>query len=274
MLFERPDVPARAGRRIALPAGVESRFDLAYGEAPAQRLDVYRPAGAQGAALLFVVHGGGWQRGDKGQPRLIGNKVRHWGGRGLVVVSANYRVLPEADPATQADDVARALAWVQARCGAWGADPARIVLMGHSAGAHLVSLLSTDRALAARCGVQAWLGTVAVDSAAFDVERIMRRPHLGLYDLAFGADPAFWREVSPTRHLESPPVAPMLLVCSTRRPDACEQAREFAARARALGGRIELVELALSHAESNEQVGLPGACTDGIDAFMHSLGSA
>jgi len=257
-----------------LPEGVTAELDLSYGPSAAQRLDVYRPSGATDAALLFIVHGGGWRRGDKGAARVIDNKVAHWAGRGLVVVSANYRTLPDADPLGQADDVACAIAFVQAHAAAWGADAARLVLMGHSAGAHLVSLLTADPTLARQLGAAPWLGAIALDSGAFDIERIMSRPHLALYDQAFGADPAFWRRASPTWRLQQRPVSPMLVVCSTQRPDACQQAREFAAQARAVGGQVTVVELDLSHAEANERAGLPGRYTDEIDAFMRSVGIA
>jgi arylformamidase len=281
MFLDRPGwraaLAARVGwggeRRPALPDGCVVEPDLAYGDDVAQRLDVYRPAAARDAALLFMVHGGGWQRGDKSDPRLIGNKVSHWVARGLVVVSANYRTLPEADPLTQADDVARALAFVQSRAPAWGADPDRLVLMGHSAGAHLVSLVTADPAIGLRHGVRPWRGTVALDSGAFDVERIMTRRHFALYDRAFGADPAYWREASPVCRLREAMVAPMLIVSSTRRPDAFDQARGFAERARSLGGQVRVLALDVSHGEANELVGCPGPYTEEIDAFMRAVGA-
>ena len=270
----------RLGARARVPAdggpmrGTLVESDVAFGEAAAHRLDVYRPAGAARAALVVMVHGGGWRHGDKAAPRVVGNKVRHWVGHGLVVVSVNYRLLPEAGPLAQADDVARALAFVQQHGARWGADAGRIVLIGHSSGAHLVSLLTADATLAASHGVQRWSGTIALDSAAFDVERIMSRPHLPLYDWAFGADPGRWRAASPTWRLQGPLVAPMLIVSSSHRPDALEQARDFAERARVFGGRVETLAVDLAHAEANERLGLSGDYTDRIDAFMRSVGVA
>jgi arylformamidase len=75
-----------------------------------QRMDVYIPADARDCPVLFLVHGGGWRRGDKAHGRLIDNKLAHWLPAGVIVVSINYRMLPEADVLTQRDDVVAALA--------------------------------------------------------------------------------------------------------------------------------------------------------------------
>jgi len=93
-----------------LPAGTRVLRDLAYGPDPLQRMDVTLPAHAQAAPVLFLVHGGGWRRGDKTHDRLIDHKLAHWLPRGVVVVSINYRMLPQAAPDLQAQDVAQALA--------------------------------------------------------------------------------------------------------------------------------------------------------------------
>src|SRR6185295_4587727 len=132
----------RARQEPSLPPGVTVERDVSYGTFPRQRMDVYLPTGTRTGAVIVMVHGGAWRIGDKSMPQMVGNKVARWVPRGDVFVSINYRMLPQADPLTQADDVARALAAVQARAASWGADPRRVILMGHSAGAHLVALLS------------------------------------------------------------------------------------------------------------------------------------
>src|SRR3569833_2858615 len=102
-------------------------------------------------------------------PQKVLHKCAHYTGKGMVFVSTNYRLLPEADVLAQADDVCRALAFVQAQAAAWGGDGGRVVVIGHSAGAHLAALRSADPGLAMRHGVQPWLGTIALDSAALDM---------------------------------------------------------------------------------------------------------
>ncbi|MBZ8141673.1 esterase [Rubrivivax gelatinosus] len=260
-------------RRPELPPGAECRPDQAYGEAPAMRYDVYRPARAAASCpVLAVVHGGGWQRGDKAQAAALQHKLTHWLERGFVVLSINYRLLPEADPLQQADDVARALAHAQAHAGDWGGDPERFVLLGHSAGAHLVLLLASDASCTLRHGLRGWRGSVALDCAALDLVELMRAPHLPLYDAAFGDDELFWREASPLHRLQGRLAAPVLLVCSARRPLAWRQAEAFAAKARGAGGTLQLERVDLGHAEINRLLGLPGAYTDVVDSFFASLG--
>ena len=252
-----------------LPESVQVRSDLAYGADPAQAMDVYSLPGTHGARpLLVMVHGGAWRGGDKEYRGVVEGKVAHWLPRGYLFVSVNYRMLPRQDVDGQADDVARALAYVQAHAREWGGDPARITLMGHSAGAHLVALLSADPARAARMGARRWQATVALDSAALDVEAIMRRRHLGLYDRAFGADPEQWRRLSPLRQLRAGAV-PVLAVCSTLRPDRpCEQARDYAARARALGVETVVLPQSLRHDAVNRELGAEENYTAAVDRFI------
>ncbi|MGO4212959.1 alpha/beta hydrolase, partial [Terriglobus sp. YAF25] len=179
---------------------------------------------------------------------------------------------PAAGPLEQAQDVAKALGVVQAKAASWGADPNRIVLMGHSAGAHLVDLLSTSPTLIAGQGAKPWLATVSLDTATLDLVETMQHPHYRLYDNAFGDDPAYWNQNSPMQQLTRTPM-PMLLICSTIRPDhPCPQAERFAAKVKSLGGRAEVVPQNLSHMQVNANLGLPGAYPDAVDAFLQKLG--
>lgn len=255
-----------------LPPGASLQRDLAYGADPAQRLDLYLPPLADGAALIVMVHGGGWMRGDKALLRSVRNKVLHWVARGWALASVNYRMLPQAPPLAQADDVAQALAFVQGRAAAWDVDASRIVLMGHSAGAHLVSLIAADPAIAARLGAKPWRATVTIDSAAFDLVRIMNRPHYAFYDRAFGSDAHDWRAASPLHRLTAAPDAPWLTIHSARRPDSAEQAQAFAARAGALGGSVEVLAVDLAHGDLNDLLGAPGVYTEAVDAFLSRAG--
>jgi len=256
--------PTEAG----LPAGSRVLRDQPYGPDPAQRMDVFIPPGARSAPVILMVHGGGWRRGDKAHGRVVDNKVAHWLPAGAIVVSVNYRMLPEADVPTQRDDVAAALTQAQSLAASWGGDPSRFVLMGHSAGAHLVALL----AAAPPAGVQPWRATVLLDSGALDVPRLMAERHAPLFDRAFGADPAFWAATSP-RHRLSGPTPPWLAVCSSRRSQACDQVDAFARRVRETGGRIDVLPLDLSHGDINSTLGEPGHYTARVDAFLRETGA-
>ena len=254
-----------------LPEGAKLERDIAYGDHRLHRLDLYRPARAQGAPIIVMVHGGAWRLGHKGAERVVRNKVVHWVRKGWLFASVDYRLLPEARPLEQARDVALALAFVQSKAAAWGSDPARVVLMGHSSGAHLVSLLSADPGIASLSSTMQWRATVAIDSAAFDVERIMRGRHFGFYDAAFGATAQEWLAASPLHRLRELRV-PLLAVCSSRSGDCCPQALAFAAKAVAQGGRVVVQPEDLSHVDLNERLGTPGGYTDRVDSFLGSVG--
>jgi arylformamidase len=254
-----------------MPKGATLQRDVAYGADPAQRLDVYLPSHPNRAPILFMVHGGGWRRGDKDNVRVADNKVERWLPKGIIVVSVNYRMMPEAEPLTQAEDVARALATVQDLAPGWGGDPANIILMGHSAGAHLVALITAAPEIAAGQGAKPWKGAVLLDSGAMDVPAIMAARHWPLYDRAFGNDPAEWQVASPFHRLTGP-TPPMLAVCRKRGNESCPANHAFARKANALGGRVEVVPMALSHGQINRQLGLPGAYTERVETFMRSLG--
>lgn len=269
--------PGGAGRAAASAssasgAEVTKIADVAYGPASAQKLDVYAPAAAKGAPVIVMVHGGAWRMGDKARDGVVTAKVGHFVPRGYVFVSIDYRMLPEAGPLAQAEDVARALAFVQSKAASFGGDSRRVVLMGHSAGAHLIALLAAAPEIVTKAGATPAMATIALDSAAYDVPAIMTARHLPLYDRAFGNDPAEWRRVSPIDRLATGRApAPMLLVCSSRRDDSCAQARSFAERVGGLGGRAEVLPVAMNHMEINRDLGAGGAHTGAVDAFLASL---
>jgi len=280
-----PSVAARDGnslfpglmaamKPLHVPAGVRHVADVAYGGDALQRFDVYLPESPPRAPMpvIVMVHGGAWMVGNKAMPQVVENKVTRWVTRGAVLVSVGYRLVPQVGPLDEADDVARALAAVQRLAPTWGADPERVVLMGHSAGAHLVALLDASPTLAQRAGVRPWLGTVVLDSAALNLPALMGQPHARFYDRVFGKDPALWRAASPTDVLAAG-APPMLLVCSTQRVDAsCLQSQRFAAHARSLGVRVSVSEQNLSHLQVNDTLGLPGSETDAVQAFFAAVG--
>ena len=254
-----------------LPAGVTLQPDIAYGADPAQRFDVYLPPHPQNAPILFMVHGGAWRVGDKTNERVVENKVAHWVPQGVIFVSVNYRMIPEAKPLLQAEDVARALAKVQELAPGWGGDPANVILMGHSAGAHLVALINAAPDIATAAGAKPWKGTVLLDSGAMDVPAVMNARHMPLYDKAFGDDPANWHAASPYHRLAGP-MPPILAVCRERSSDSCPANRAFADKAATLGSNVDVLPMDLSHGEINKLLGLPSAYTTRVDDFMRSLG--
>lgn len=267
------DAGERVSLRARIPPEVRVLRDLAYGAQARQRLDVYLPAQPKNAPVILMVHGGGWSRGDKNVRGVVENKVARWVGRGFIFVSVNYRLVPEADPLAQAADVAAALAYAQDHAAGWGGDPRRFVLMGHSAGAHLVALLEAAPSIAAQAGARPWLATVALDSGAYDVEALMRRPHFPLYDHAFGRDGAAWRLASPQARMERSG-GNFLAVCSSRRFYACAESREFVAQAQRYGRRASVLAEDLSHGAINANLGEDNAYTRQVEDFLAALDPA
>ena len=256
--------------RLALAGGMRLLKDVPYANEGKQRMDVYLPRQPAGAPVIFMVHGGAWRLGDKDARAVVENKVARWVPQGFIFISTNYRLLPDTAPLEQAEDIARALATAQAKAASWGGDPTRFILMGHSAGAHLVALVATSPEIVRRAGAKPWLGSVLLDSAALDVVTIMQARHARFYDRAFGKDPAYWRAVSPLHGL-SENTAPLLAVCSSQRTESCPQASRFVEKATALGVRASVLQQDRSHQEINQQLGLANPYTDAVEVFMGSL---
>jgi acetyl esterase/lipase len=113
-------------------------FDAAAGLSA----DVYRPpGGGDGAPVVVFLYGGSWQNGQRGYYRFVGHALA---GQGFVVVIPDYRKAPAHPFPAFMHDAAAATAWAQANARAFGGDPARLFLMGHSAGAQIAALLGTD----------------------------------------------------------------------------------------------------------------------------------
>src|SRR3954470_18803016 len=121
----------------------DGKRDVPYVEKADERqvLDVYSPPNAKNLPVVFWIHGGGWQTGDKSEVQI---KPQAFTDKGFVFVSTNYRLLPAVDMATIVRDVAKAIRWVHDHIAEHGGDPKRILVMGHSAGAQLAALLCTD----------------------------------------------------------------------------------------------------------------------------------
>lgn len=117
-------------------------LDIAYGPETRQRLDVYKPdsAGADKPVVVFL-YGGSWKNGKRENYRFAGQA---FASRGYVTVIPDYRTYPEVRFPAFVEDAAAAVAWVRENISRFGGDPSRIVLAGHSAGAHIAALLAYD----------------------------------------------------------------------------------------------------------------------------------
>ncbi len=268
----------RSGKRMYGPeADIE---DISYGSKKLETLDVFYPAKSSAkrselAPVIFMVHGGGWCIGSKDMRSVTESKVSRWTPKGFMFISVNYPMIMDGSMAVaQAESVAKALAYVQANAEKWGGDPDRIIMMGHSAGAHLVSLVNADSELRKRSGAKPVLGTVSLDSGAVNVPKQMPIAVdvlKNIYKEAFGTDKEGWIAASPYHQLDKH-ASPWLGVCSTTRPDnPCEQAEEYAEKSRALGIEAQVLKQKKGHGSINSNLGISGRYTRAVEKFMASL---
>jgi acetyl esterase/lipase len=121
-------------------------YDGADKDKDKHKLDLYVPEGAKDFPVLFFVHGGAWVFGDRGDlfGTLYGGLAKVYAKQGIAVVVISYRLSPKVTHPEHVKDVARAFAWTHKNIGKYGGKSEQIFISGHSAGAHLVSLLTTD----------------------------------------------------------------------------------------------------------------------------------
>lgn len=246
----------------------QTKLDVSYGQNKNQTLDAYIPANTDNAPVIIMVHGGAWIIGDKASGSVITNKKSHYIEQGYIFVSINYPLLPEATPDAQAESVAEAISYVQKNASDWGGDANNVIVMGHSAGAHLIALLSNKQDQYPE--LAPWSGTVILDSAGLDIVSIMEAGHYNLYDRAFGSDPVYWRDNSPLEQINSQ-TEPIFIACSTQRDGVCDEANAFALKAKSYDTAVTTYPVNLQHEEINNLLGLPSAYTSAVDDFIESV---
>jgi arylformamidase len=249
-------------------AGITRHADIRYDTIPGvdaerQSLDVFTGPSLRKAPVILFVHGGSWQRGSKA---AVASKPLAFVPAGFVTVAANYRFRPNVEIGDMARDIATATAWVRQNISRCGGDPDRIILMGHSAGAHLVAVVGTDTRFLSDAGVPraSIIGVVPLDTGPYDVAKQMgnggKDAGLGaqygtMIQMVFGSDKAKWLEVSPSDHVKAG-LPPFLVVSSDKRSDAKAQAIPFVEKLKASGVAAEWYEAkGLDHGGVNADVG-------------------
>ena len=249
-----------------------------------QVLDIYAPEGAKNLPVVFWIHGGGWQAGDKTDVQI---KPRVLAERGFVFVSTNYRLLPEVEMDVLIRDVAKSLGWVHKHIAGHGGDPARIFVMGHSAGAQLAALLCTDDRYLKAEGVpfDVLKGCVPVDGDTYDLpamimtaevrQAVHRLPlpvpgHRG----KFGNDPKKHVDFSAVTHVaKGKGIPPFLILHVAGHPDTTAQARRLAAVLQEAGIPTRLFGAKeTTHNKLNADLGLPDdPATEELFRFLDGL---
>lgn len=253
--------------------------DIVYGSDPLQRLDFHAVKTSGPAPLVLFVHGGGWKRGDKSNGTGT-FKAPHFTGLGYHFASTNYRLVPVATVEQQAADIAAALAALLRQADSLAIDRRKVVLMGHSAGAHLVALVGTDPQYLRAVGLSPndVAGIIPLDGAGYDVPAQMGENALLMGDTymqAFGSDPERQRAVSPTFNAAAPNVDNWL-IAHVERADAKRQSDGLAAALRSAGARAVVRAFPgrglQGHAEINRRMGDPAyAATPVVDAWLKDL---
>jgi arylformamidase len=200
-----------------------------------QTLDVYSPANAKNLPVVFWIHGGGWQGGDKSE---MYDKPKVFNAKGFILVSTNYRLLPKVDMATLTRDVAKSIRWVHDHIADHGGDPKRLLIMGHSAGAQLAALLCTDERYLKEEGLSFAIikGCVPVDGDTYDIPamievaetrgRVHALPPLKFgHRIKFGNDPEKHKDFSAVTHVaKNKGIPPFLILYVASHPDVSAQA--------------------------------------------------
>lgn len=221
---------------------VISTFEIAYLDDghPMHRLDIYAPnTKKRELPVLVHIHGGGWRTGDKKNMKEIGE---FYASKGVIFITPNYRLTPEVKHPEHVNDCAAALSWVFKRAKSLGADTTRIYLSGHSAGAHLATLLGTNKSYLEKYGLKPsdLAGVISVDTASFDLtssnqERLVKR----LIRQAFGQDMRTLSKASPFQHINEGKSYPRFLVLNTtERATALKEAQKFISRLHSIGASV------------------------------------
>jgi len=231
--------------------GIVAHYDIRYGstdgiEAARQSLDVYMHPQFKNAPVILFFHGGGWRRGDK---LAAHQKPIGFVPEGYLFVSANYRFRPQATLDEMMEDCAAAVKWIDDHADEYGGDANRIFLFGHSAGAHLATLLATDHRHLKAAGIDPGVirGAVPLDMGFYDVAVAARTAWAAsrkeMIDIVFGDDQKQWSRFSPITYVESDRSIPsFLVVMQDGRGDARLQAIPFVERLKKAGFDAELYE--------------------------------
>ena len=195
-------------------AGTSER-DVSYGDHPLQKLDLYLPDKPVKSPVMVYIHGGGWRRGDKA---AVGLKPVFFNAKGWIFVSVNYRLLPEGQHPANVNDVALAVAKVHDSIAEKGGDPERLFVMGHSAGAHLASLVATDPKPLQTAGKPLSIvkGVISLDTNAYDLPTLVGTAMKPFYDSVFGTEEGVLKDASPQLHVAAGKGIPPFLLCYSR----------------------------------------------------------
>jgi acetyl esterase/lipase len=207
--------------------------DIAYGEKPRQKLDVYVPKNvAPNAPVIIFFYGGAWQDGDKKDFLFVAQALA---GTGAIVVVPNYRTYPEVTYPGFLDDGAAAAAWTVRNIANYGGDPKSIFLSGHSSGAYIAIMLVLDRDYLTQAGVGdvKLAGGIGI-SGPYDFLPITRKDIKPIFEVVPDMD---LTQVIHYARADTPPL--LLLHGEADTTVGAYHTHHLANKMRELGGRVE-----------------------------------
>jgi acetyl esterase/lipase len=217
----------------AFAAAPDVHRDLFYTDAKdkLQSLDIYAPTDGKDHPIVVWIHGGGWTKGDKA---AMQKKPQAFVDRGCVLISVNYRLLPAVTLKDTMADLAKSLRWIRDHAREYRGNPDSIVVMGHSAGAHLAALLCTDERYLQAEGVPftSLRGCVPIDVSVYDLPKRLKDGGSvppATYTAIFGDSEASQREFSPVTHIaKDRHIPPFLILHVASRDDTRAQSHWLA----------------------------------------------
>ena len=202
------------------PASVTVASDVAYGDDPLQKIDIYTPAKARNLPIAVFVHGGGFVVDDK---KNYANVPTYLSQHGMVAVNVNYRLAPKVTWPAESQDVGAVVAFLKKNAAHYGADPKRIVLIGHSAGANLIATYVLDKRIYPKGG-PGITGAILISLPASRPSGVRQQ------DQAYYGDPSVIPSRVPGPFLEKSKMPMMMITAEYDPVMLASEAYDFAGR--------------------------------------------
>jgi acetyl esterase/lipase len=258
VINRRAFLGAAAG--LTLPTSSVAKTAVITVDYGPSRLDIHDSAPGKRLPVLLYIHGGAWQVGSR---KDVDAKPTFFRDLGYLFVSADYRLGPFNKPDRQEADVAAAYRWVRKNIALHGGDPSRIVVMGHSAGSHLIALT------ALRGDMPGVAGLILNDIQMYDIAKYAALRGGLPRHFSYLFPERKWADLSPVTHLGSAPIPTTLIAYSQMRLSR-ELSLDFAATLKASGGNVSTFDgRAYRHIDIDRMIGKEnGGISAAIAAFL------
>ena len=238
------------------------------------KIDIYAPDGAKparfgrrGAPVVMYAHGGGWIKGSR---KKVYSQHRWLTKKGYIFVSVDYRPVPQTDIDGQVRDVSQAINWVRKNIRQYGGNPRKIVIMGHSAGAHLVAMVAAKNTAGKIAGV------IPNDVQAYDMVAygVVRGGIGHPYDKAFGSNINDWVRWSPSTYAKRNRGMPphLILHSGSQKARRKQLTRGYANLLRSRGTKAYTFDGgAYTHGSIARTLGRDNSVTRAVEQFLEQV---